>query len=415
MNRNIIPALTSSEWSAIVPNDSFTTKMYKTECESLVVDLNGDSENTGKWGCETDVREGAHYCFKLNFMMENVLYEHETLRILLSWIDSKGEAFLREFTYFSRPGQDGWRTVEKRVISPEGASRFRVDLIVSHEKDAVVTFRDIVMEEVAPVPRRAFKAAVTYVRRGQPYEQCLSSSLAMIDRAACEGADIVVFAENFLHFGRRCVVADVAVPVPGTLTEQFGLKAKQHGVYVIINIFENDGGRLYNTNVVLGRDGQVIHKYRKAHLPLNEVDDGVRPGNVLDVFDLDFATCATQICWDHYFPESVREVAMIGAEVLFVSTIGYNEHARTFAMNNGLYMVIAGMDGVQPSRIISPGGELLACVGEDGQDGYAIAEIDLDKRYPMSWIILGPAGGDTRYANLNSLRPSIYTNVNRPK
>jgi len=412
MNKNLLPDLMSNKWDAVIPNNTFTTIMHKTNAEdnaALVVDLNGDRENTGKWSCETDnIRGNAHYRFQVSFKMENVPYEHETVRILFSWIDASGEAFFREFAYYSRESQDGWKTVEKRMVSPKGACRFRVDLIVSYEKNAVVTFRDAVMEETDTMPRRAFKAAITYLKKAQTYEQNLSTSLAMIDQAAHEGADIVVFAEMFLHFGRPNKMADIAVPVPGALTEKYGQKARQHGVYLIINVYENDDGRIYNTNIVFGRDGQIIHKYRKTHLPLSEVDDGIRPGHVLDVFGLDFGVCATQICWDHYFPESVREVAMMGAEILFVSTIGYNEHAATFAANNGLYMVIAGINGSQPSRIISPGGELLACIGEDDQDGYAVVEIDLDKAYPMPWIILGPAGGDTKRTNLNSMRPSVY-------
>lgn len=154
-----------------------------------------------------------------------------------------------------------------------------------------------------------------------------------IAAAAKEGAQLVVLQElhNTPYF---CQVEnvdnfDLAEPIPGPSTEFFGELALQHGIVLVISLFERRAPGLYhNTAVVLEKDGTIVGKYRKMHIP----DDPAyyekfyfTPG------DMGFHPIATsvgklgvQVCWDQWYPEGARLMALQGADLLIYPTaIGY--------------------------------------------------------------------------------------------
>lgn len=154
-----------------------------------------------------------------------------------------------------------------------------------------------------------------------------------IGAAAKEGAQLVVLQElhNTPYF---CQVEnvdnfDLAEPIPGPSTEFFGELARQHGIVLVISLFERRAPGLYhNTAVVLEKDGTIAGKYRKMHIP----DDPAyyekfyfTPG------DMGFHPIATsvgklgvQVCWDQWYPEGARLMALQGADLLIYPTaIGY--------------------------------------------------------------------------------------------
>lgn len=154
-----------------------------------------------------------------------------------------------------------------------------------------------------------------------------------IAAAAKEGAQLVVLQElhNTPYF---CQVEnvdnfDLAEPIPGPSTDFFGELARQHGIVLVISLFERRAPGLYhNTAVVLEKDGTIAGKYRKMHIP----DDPAyyekfyfTPG------DMGFHPIATsvgklgvQVCWDQWYPEGARLMALQGADLLIYPTaIGY--------------------------------------------------------------------------------------------
>lgn len=154
-----------------------------------------------------------------------------------------------------------------------------------------------------------------------------------IAAAAKEGARLVVLQElhNTPYF---CQIEnvdnfDLAEPIPGPSTEFFGELARQHGIVLVISLFERRAPGLYhNTAVVLEKDGTIAGKYRKMHIP----DDPAyyekfyfTPG------DMGFHPIATsvgklgvQVCWDQWYPEGARLMALQGADLLIYPTaIGY--------------------------------------------------------------------------------------------
>lgn len=154
-----------------------------------------------------------------------------------------------------------------------------------------------------------------------------------IAAAAKEGARLVVLQElhNTPYF---CQIEnvdnfDLAEPIPGPSTEFFGELARQHGIVLVISLFERRAPGLYhNTAVVLEKDGTIAGKYRKMHIPDDPAyyekfyftpgDMGFRP------ITTSVGKLGVQVCWDQWYPEGARLMALQGADLLIYPTaIGY--------------------------------------------------------------------------------------------
>ncbi len=151
---------------------------------------------------------------------------------------------------------------------------------------------------------------------------------------AKEGAELIVMQElhNSLYFCKQENVDlfDLAEPIPGPTTQIFGNLAKELGVVIVTSIFEKRATGLYhNTAVVLEKDGTIAGKYRKMHIP---DDPGYYEKFYFTPGDLGFEPIQTSlgrlgvlVCWDQWYPEAARLMALAGAELLIYPTaIGYD-------------------------------------------------------------------------------------------
>ena len=213
-----------------------------------------------------------------------------------------------------------------------------------------------------------------------------------IARAAALGAELVVLQElhNSLYF---CDIEDVsrfdlAEPVPGPSTEFYGSLARQHNVVLVTSLFERRAAGLYhNTAVVLERDGSIAGKYRKMHIP----DDPAyyekfyfAPGDLgFQPIDTSVGRLGVLVCWDQWYPEAARVMALRGAELLIYPTaIGYDPNdtpdeqerqreawttvMRGHAVANGLPVVAVNRVGEEAANtfwgssfVAGPQGEIL--------------------------------------------------------
>ena len=150
---------------------------------------------------------------------------------------------------------------------------------------------------------------------------------------AAQGAELVVLQElhNSLYF---CQIEttdnfDLAEPIPGPSTEFYSAIAKKHGIVLVTSLFERRSAGLYhNTAVVFEKDGSIAGKYRKMHIP----DDPAyyekfyfTPGDLgFQPIDTSVGRLGLQVCWDQWYPEGARLMALRGAELLIYPTaIGY--------------------------------------------------------------------------------------------
>lgn len=237
-----------------------------------------------------------------------------------------------------------------------------------------------------------------------------------IKALASEGAELIILQElhNSLYF---CQVEnvnnfDLAEPIPGPSTDFFGKLAKEYGVVIVTSLFEKRAAGLYhNTAVVIERDGTIAGKYRKMHIP----DDPAyyekfyfTPGDLgFHPIDTSVGRLGVLVCWDQWYPEAARLMALQGAEMLIYPTaIGFESSddpaeqqrqreawttvQRGHAVANGLPVVAVnrvghetdpsgmtgGIDFWGSSFVAGPQGELLYRAS-DTEEGRKVIDIDL--------------------------------------
>lgn len=237
------------------------------------------------------------------------------------------------------------------------------------------------------------------------------ANLAVIEQrvaeAAADGAKLVLLQElhNGAYFCQHESVDefDLAEPVPGPSTARLGALAKRHGVVIVGSLFERRAPGLYhNTAVVLESDGRLVGTYRKMHIP---DDPGFyekfyfTPGDLgFEPIDTSVGRLGVLVCWDQWYPEAARLMALAGAEVLLYPTaIGWDpgeaeeENARQrdawvlshrgHAVANGLPVLSCNRVGHEPSplgtggirfwgtsHVLGPQGEFLAQASTDAAE-----------------------------------------------
>ncbi|AFK22687.1 nitrilase [Pyrococcus sp. ST04] len=217
-----------------------------------------------------------------------------------------------------------------------------------------------------------------------------SKAEGLIKEAAKKGAKLIVLPELFdsgYNFENRDEVFEIAQPIPDGETTTFLMDvARDLGVYIVAGTAEKEGESLYNSAVVVGPRGYV-GKYRKVHLFYRE-KYFFEPGNLgFRVFDLGFLKVGVMICFDWFFPESARTLALKGADVIAHPAnlvMPYAPRAMPIrALENRVYTITAdrvgeerGLKFIGKSLIASPKAEVLSIASETEEE-VGIADIDV--------------------------------------
>jgi predicted amidohydrolase len=239
------------------------------------------------------------------------------------------------------------------------------------------------------------------------------------------GADFVCFSEHGLIFGVEAGDGEPAVDVPGPEMERLGRAAKAGDCYVIMGLLERHAPKPYNSAVLLGPEGGVVGVYRKVHLTPGE-RIGTEPGSEWPVFETRHGKVGIQICYDYYFPEATRCLALGGAEIVFSPTMqdarGIEQVMalqRARAVDNGIFYVssVTNTGMHQPhcttrSVVVDPVGVIRADSGF--RDGWAVATVDLDDPFPQHWC--GVAEPQRmRAMMMKGRRPEMYGAITEPR
>ncbi len=181
---------------------------------------------------------------------------------------------------------------------------------------------------------KKISAALIQQQMQADYHANLEYSLEQINYAASEGADLAVLCElhTSLYFCQQesTQYFDLAQPIPGPLTQTLSQAARDSKIVIVGSVFEKRTAGLYhNTAVVFDKDGKLAGMYRKMHIP---DDPGYYEKYYFAFGDLGFTPIATSIgklgvliCWDQWFPEAARLMALAGAQLLvYPSAIGWD-------------------------------------------------------------------------------------------
>jgi N-carbamoylputrescine amidase len=253
-----------------------------------------------------------------------------------------------------------------------------------------------------------FVIGLLQMRSTKDATENLERASANIREAAKRGAQIVCMHELFRgeYFCRKedAALFDLAEAIPGPATEALAKIAKKNKVAIVASLFERRAAGIYhNTCAVLDADGTFLGKYRKMHIP----DDPLyyekfyfTPGDLgFPNFDTRYGRIGVQICWDQWYPEGSRAIALQGAQVIFYPTsIGWHPAEkkefgaaqldawrtiqRSHAIANGVYVAVvnrvgfegnpkAGDTGLEfwgNSFVADPFGEVVAEASNDKEE-----------------------------------------------
>src|SRR5690606_33175021 len=253
-------------------------------------------------------------------------------------------------------------------------------------------------------------------------EANVARGLAALEAAARNGATIAAFAElafEWFH-PQRPAGADplaLAEPIDGPLVRQFQQKARDLGIVIVLNFYERDGDRAFDSSPVIDADGTLLGTTRMVHITdyaCFHEQGYYAPGDTgAPVYDTRAGRIGVAICYDRHFPEYMRALALNGADVVVVPQAGavdewpeglYEGEMQVAAFHNGYHIALCNRVGQE--ECLTFGGESFVCAPDGrvvaraprGEDAILYADVD-------------PAASRTSHARtlfLRDRRPELY-------
>jgi predicted amidohydrolase len=364
--------------------DSSTT--YKGQPTLAIAGAGKDYAN-GHWYSIINVKPGEYFQFESNFMASNVQESNRTILSRIIWQDASGGNIGYPEYPATSPDKtkDGWNYMRQLYRAPEGATKAKIELIYRWDANGIVHFGGISFQKTtAPKPRIVQVATIHHrPRNSKSSQENLTQFSELIAEAARQKADIVCLPEEMTLVGTNLNYISASEPVPGPTTKFLGAIAKKYNLYIVAGVLEKNGDTLFNTAVLIDRNGNLAGKYRKVSLPQEEIDGGITTGNSFPVFETDFGTIGLMICWDVTFPEPARSLAQKGAEIIFMPIWGGDVNlAKARAIENQLYLVSSTYDMI--SAVFDQEGKIIKEATKDNP--VVVVRIDLSKQKLWPWL-----------------------------
>jgi len=252
--------------------------------------------------------------------------------------------------------------------------------------------------------------ALVQQHAGNDLEDNLRRGIAAFEEAARQGANLVVFSElAFLPFlpqvpaSERPDFSSFAQTIPGPLTEEFSRRAKHYGVVAVLNLFEKDGGKTYDSSPIIDADGRIAGTTRMMHImegPGFHERGYYAPGrNAKLVYETAAGNVGTVICYDRHYPEVMRALALQGADLVVIPQAGilnewgegvYEGEVQIASLQNGYFGALCNRVGREPilhfageSFVTDPMGRVIARAPRDADDLLLVdCDYDLLDRSP---------------------------------
>lgn len=268
---------------------------------------------------------GKTYLFRVLFRCSDGMNPQENLLF-----KAIGPAGHNGIVTFRRLGQ-GWAKGEERICWPgQGQADAEIRLYFRLSAHGRAWIREVSLAETDPVLPRWARIACT---SGKP---SLQADEAVLDEAGRAGVDIALLPE-YMQGGR------IEEPLEGPSYRLMSAKAKQYRMYVAGGMVRKDEktDRVYNTALLLDRDGRLVGTYDKIHPYSPEInEEGITPGSEVRVFRTDFAAVGLMICYDSWIPDVAQLLSLKGAEIILFPNAGHQpEVLYARSMDNAVRIV----------------------------------------------------------------------------
>ncbi|MFH1978010.1 MAG: carbon-nitrogen hydrolase family protein [Candidatus Aenigmatarchaeota archaeon] len=235
---------------------------------------------------------------------------------------------------------------------------------------------------------KEFKVAVAQMDiKLEDKEANLKKTAEMVSTATKQEADFVCLPEYLTTGSALEQCSKLAEPIPGHVTDRLRAIAKENGVYLVASIPERTDDKIYNTAVLIDPRGEVLTKYRKIHLFMEERNHIARGGEYV-VADTEFGKVGLMICYDAVFPEIARQLALQGADIVFMPANWPNPFLSQWrlatsarALDNQFWLVATNRIGADSkftysggSRVINPYGDPVVECGD--KEEILVATVD---------------------------------------
>lgn len=353
---------------------------------ALAVSGGGNAAEYGGWERPMPVAANRWYRLTAAYRCEGLTYEPAQVVARLDWQTAQGERVGQPDYAWRTTSEGAWRHVSLEAPAPSNAAIVKIQLFLANAPQGIVWWESISLEPIPPPPARlAVIAAINFRPErttGLPIDS-VKLFLDAIEKAVPGKTDLILLPEGITDVGTGKEYVEVAEPIPGPTTLLLGQVARQRNCYFVAGIYEREGVAVYNTAVLIDRQGRVAGKYRKVYLAREDVEGGLTPGNDFPVFETDFGKVGIMICWDQQYADPARALALRGAELILVPIWGGNQIlGKARAIENHVFVASSGYD--YPSEILSPEGVVLAAAEQRGTA--AIATIELGRRYVDPWL-----------------------------
>ena len=405
--QELMPA-SASGWTAFTPRPETAPSVTASAGGSgytLNIAGNGVPNVYGGWRTRIQgVRGDRYYRFNARTLAADIVSIRESVTVLLRWRGSFGDEVTPDYVWDYSTASDGSIVFDRTVQAPSGTTSVDIELLLQWSPNGRVAFDALSFTAAVAPALRPMRAAAVYFRPSGT-----SSGLESVRQAAqyaelvaaAQRPDVMVLGELLNVIGAPGSYDSKAETIPGPSTDLLAGVARSYGVYIAFGMLEREDRFLYNTAVLLNRDGSIAGKYRKVQLPLSEASAGISPGNSVPVFDTDFGRVALMICQDAAFPEPARQAALQHAELLLLPIWGGKPAlVRARAAEQAMYVVASGYD--YASEVVDPLGNVIDGVQTLSQPGVAIADIDLSQRFREDW------SGDWRDVSNKERRVAPY-------
>lgn len=391
------------EWQIWSPRLEQKPAGIKLPDGSLILTAAATPAASGGWVKNVNgIQPGLWFRFEAEYQVEGLRNPHNQVLVRLQWRDQKWDP-VGDPEYAWREEKSGpWTRVWEEVQAPAGARRAELQLWLYNAEQGAVVFRNPALELTdSPSPRPVRLSSLNYRPANVAGGEANIHKLVEVTRATLQQpTDLIVYGEGVSVVGSNKKYEEVAEPANGYTARILGALAREKKTWIVAGIYERDGDFIYNTAILLDRAGKLAGKYRKVMLPREEIERGLSPGNKMEVFETDFGKLGIMICYDVFFAEPAKSLALQGAEIVAMPIWGGNEWlAKARSIEGRFTLVSSGYD--HPTYIQDPMGERVSEAKTNGTIAYA--EIDLSRQYREKWL------GDMKARRMRETRPEVLT------